>query len=96
MNSQEPTKEAIEPIITLINQKNYSIANDLSNKILENYPNSILANNIAGVVQTYLRNYVLAEKFFLNVIRLNPNFDDGYYNLGNIYNKLDQVIIIII
>ena len=90
MNSREPTKEVIEPIITLINQKKYSLANDLSNKILENYPNSILTNNIAGVVQTYLCNYILAEKFFLNVISLNPNFDDGYYNLGNIYNKLEK------
>ena len=90
MNSQEPTKEEIEPIITLINQKKYSLAYNLSNKILENYPNSILANNIAGVVQTYLSNYILAEKFFLNVISLNPNFDDGYYNLANIYIKLEK------
>ncbi len=90
MNKKEPDKKTIEKIILLYNQKNYLEALDLSNKTISDYPNSILINNISGVIHTELKNYTLAKKLFIKVINLNPKYNDGYYNLANIYNKLGE------
>ena len=90
MNKLEPSKNKIEELISIFNTKNYSETLDLIEYLLKNYPNSILVNNIAGVVQTELQNYTLAEKQFIKVVTLNSNFSDGYYNLANIYNILEK------
>ena len=90
MNSKEPSKNIIEKIISIFNKKNYLEALNLSNKILEEYPNSVLINNITGVIQTEINNYDEAKKLFIRVVSLNPKYSDGFYNLANIYKKLDQ------
>ena len=90
MTKSEPDKKIIEKIILLYNRKNYLESINFSNKILKEYPNSILVNNILGVIHTELKNYILAKKIFLKVVSLNPKYNDGYYNLANIYNKLDE------
>ena len=90
MIKQEPNKNIIEKIIFLFNKKKYLEALDLSNKIISDYPNSILINNISGVIHTELKNYTLAKNLFIKVINLNPRYNDGYYNLANIYNKLGE------
>ena len=90
MIEQEPDKKLIEKVILLFNKKKYLEALDLSNNIINKYPNSILINNISGVIHTELKNYTLAKKLFIKVINLNPKYNDGYYNLANIYNKLGE------
>jgi len=86
----EPNKKKIEKVILLYNKKKYLDALDLSNKIIDEYPNSILINNIAGVIHTELKNYTLAKNLFIKVLNLNPKYNDGYYNLANIYNKIGE------
>ena len=90
MIKQEPDKNTIEKIILLFNKKNYSEALKLSENILNQYPNSILVNNITGVIYSELENYTLAKNLFIKVLSLNPKYNDGYYNLANIYNKLGE------
>ena len=90
MIKQEPDKNIIEQIIFLFDKKKYLEALDLSNKTISDYPNSILINNISGVIHTELKNYTLAKNLFVKVINLNPKYNDGYYNLANIYNKLGE------
>ena len=96
MNKQEPDKDIIEKLIFLFNQRNYLKTIELTNIVLEDFPDSILVNNIAGVVQTEINNYSLAKKLFVKVVNLNPKYSDGYYNLANVCNKLgeeDQAIV---
>ena len=62
----------------------------LTDKIINEYPNSILINNILGVIHTELKNYTLARDLFIKVVNLNPKYNDGFYNLANIYNKLGE------
>jgi len=90
MIKQEPDKKIIEKIIFLFNKKKYLEALNLSNKIINKYPNSGLINNILGAIHTELKNYTLAKTLFIKVINLNPKYSDGYYNLANIYNKLGE------
>ncbi len=90
MIEQEPDKKIIEKIIFLFNRKKYLEALDLADKIISEYPNSILINNILGVIHTELKNYNLAKNLFNKVVNLNPKYNDGFYNLANIYNKLGE------
>ena len=62
----------------------------LSNELLDNFPKSILLQNIQGVVHTELKNYKLAKDLFIKVVELNPKYTDGYYNLANIFMKLNE------
>ena len=41
--------------------KKYLETLDLSDKIIKEYPNSILINNILGVIHTELKNYTFAK-----------------------------------
>ena len=68
MIKQEPDKKLIEKVILLFNKKKYLEALDLSNNIINKYPNSILINNISGVIHTELKNYTLARELFIKVV----------------------------
>ena len=91
MSKKEPSKHIIENLVTLFTQKNYLKIIKLSDKILNDFPNSILVNNIAGVAQTELKNFNLAKNLFIKAINLNSKFTDAHYNLANIYNKLNEL-----
>ena len=90
MIKQEPDKKIIEEIITLFNNKKLERSLKLSQKLLKEYPNSLLINNLTGVIQTELKNYSLAKDLFTKVIKLNSKFADGFYNLANINSKLND------
>ena len=60
----------------------------LSNKLLDEFPIPFFFR--IYVVHTELKNYKLAKKLFIKVVNLNPKYTDGYYNLANIFSKLDK------
>jgi len=90
MSSIEPSEIKIKELISLFDKKKFHELLMLSNKLLVNFPKSILLQNIQGVVHTELKNYRLAKNLFINVVKLNPKYTDGYYNLANIFNKLHE------
>ncbi len=90
MNPIEPSENKIKELISLFDKKKFDQLLKLSNKLIDEFPNSILIQNIQGVVQTELKNYKLAKNLFIKIVNLSPNYTDGYYNLANVYNKLDE------
>ena len=90
MSSMEPSEIKIKELISLFDKKKFDELLKLSNELLDNFPKSILLQNIQGVVHTELKNYNLAKDLFIKVVKLNPKYTDGYYNLANIYIKLDE------
>ena len=52
MINNEPNQKKINDLISLFNQKEFLNIVELSQKLLIDYPNSVLINNIAGVAQT--------------------------------------------
>ncbi len=90
MKPMEPSEIKIKELILLFDNKKFDELLKLSNELLDKFPNSILLQNIQGVVHTELKNYKLAKNLFIKVVNLSPNYTDGYYNLANIYNKLDE------
>jgi len=90
MSPKEPSEIKIKELISLFDKKNFDELLKLSNVLLDEFPKSILLQNIQGVVHTELKNYQLAKNLFIKVVNLNSNYTDGHYNLANIYNKLDE------
>ncbi len=90
MSSVEPSEIKIKELISLFDKKKFDELLKLSNELLDNFPKSILLQNIQGVVHTELKNYELAKDLFIKVINLNPKYTDGYYNLANVFIKLDK------
>ncbi len=90
MSSKEPSEIKIKELISLFDKKKFDELLELSNELLINFPKSILIQNILGVVHTELKNYKLAKEFFIKVVNLNPKYTDGYYNLANIFMKLNE------
>ena len=90
MSSIEPSEIKIKELISLFDKKKFDELLKLSNELLDNFPKSILLQNIQGVVHTELKNYELAKNLFIKVVNLSPNYTDGHYNLANVYNKLDE------
>ncbi len=90
MNPIEPSENKIKELILLFDKKKFDQLLKLSNELIGEFPNSILIQNIQGVVYTELKNYKLAKNLFIKVVNLRPNYTDGHYNLANVYNKLDE------
>ena len=90
MSPIEPSEIKIKELISLFDKKKFDLLLRLSNELLDKFPNSILLQNIQGVVYTELKNYKLAKNLFIKVINLSPKYTDGYYNLANIYSKLNE------
>jgi len=89
MSPREPSEIKIKELISLFNKNKFDLLLKLSNELLVEFPYSILLRNIQGVVYTELKNYKLAKNLFIKIINLNPKYTDGYYNLANIFNKLN-------
>ena len=90
MSPAEPSEIEIKELISLFDSKKFDELLRFSNKLLDEFPNSILLQNIQGVVYTELKNYRLAKKLFIKVVNLKPKYTDGYYNLANIFSKLNE------
>ena len=90
MIPKEPSEIKIKELISLFEKKKFDELLRFSNELLDEFPNSILIQNIKGIVYTELKNYKLAKNLFIKVVNLNPKYTDGYYNLANIFSKLDQ------
>ena len=89
MNPKEPSEIKVKELISLFDKKKFDLLLRCSNELLGKFPYSILLHNIQGVVYTELKNYKLAKNLFIKAINLNPKYTDAYYNLANIFNKLN-------
>ncbi|WP_457569681.1 tetratricopeptide repeat protein [Desulfurobacterium sp.] len=71
----------------LIGQKRYEEATRVLNKGLHIAPENPLLNFLAGYSYYKLKQYKKAEKYLIKAARLNPEIDDAYQFLGEIYQK---------
>lgn len=69
----------------------YEGAVEILNYIAVLWPNHYVPfNNLADLYQFYLKNYPLAEKNWLKVIEIRPDYIDAYTNLYALYNDSYQ------
>lgn len=80
----------VASILDLIKIKNFQEAEKKLNFLKEIYVNNFFLENLQGSIHVYRGDYDKAEKKFKEVINLQPNFVDGYYNLATVYLKLNN------
>jgi len=78
-------------ILELIKAKDFEEAEKKLNHLKEIFINNFFLENLHGSIYTYREEYEKAKEKFKEVIKLQPNFVDGYYNLANIFLKLNNL-----
>ena len=76
----------LNEIIQNIKDKNFDQALKLC-RLYENNNNSHIVFNLKGSIHYLQNNFELAEKYFLNSIKIEKNFIDPLKNLYIIYQK---------
>lgn len=78
--------------------RDYKAAVEILNYIVVLWPKDYVPfNNLADLYQYYIKNYPLAEKNWLKVIELKPDYSEAYQNLFTLYStaykdKQDQAL----
>jgi len=78
-------------ILELINIKNYDEAEKKLEYLKKDYLNNFFLENLHGSIFASRGDFEEAKKKFEEVIKLQPKFADGFYNLATIFLKLKKI-----
>jgi len=81
----------IQELILFFQQGKIVNAFDLARSLSRKYPNIHVVFEILGLAAAQLKKYEIAEKSFQKLIRLKPDYAQGYYNLGNVLLSIGKV-----
>ena len=93
--NEEPSQEQVQELIKLYNEGQLVAALTQAEKLIQQYPKAFLVWNILGAANKGLGNLADASKAFKEVTLLNPNYADGFSNLGVVLTdqgKLEEAI----
>ena len=92
---KSPSQDAINQLMSLYNQGQLSLVVQQAKDLTEQYPEAFIIWNILGAAHIGLGQVIEASKAFKTVTILNPNYIDGFNNLGitlKDQGKLDEAI----
>ena len=78
-------------ILHYYNQQDFKSALIYGENSILKFPDDSNINNIYGLIQTKFENYIYATKLFKKAINLKSDFSLPYYNLGNVYVKINDL-----
>ena len=90
-----PSKADQEALIALFNQGQFTQAAAQAEAMAQSFPKSFFVWNLLAAAQASLGQTDKAVEGFRKTIKLNPNYADGYNNLGTVLNgqgKLDEAV----
>jgi tetratricopeptide (TPR) repeat protein len=93
--TESPSQVAIDQLVHLYNQRQFSVVVKLSQNITNQYPESIIVWNILGVSAAEIDMLDVAIKAYKMAISLKPDYAEAYNNMGNALvnqGKLDKAI----
>jgi len=91
-SSTEPSAELITGAITLFQRGEAEKARTAARVLVEQYPKSSAAANLAGAFESYLGAFDAAEKYYSAAIELDPDNADAHNNLGSTLNDNRQYV----
>ena len=94
-DAQNPPQEAIDQLVHLYNQRQFSVVIEQAQEITNQYPETFIVWNILGTSAAQTGMLDLAINAFKNVIELNPNYAQAHNNMGltlKEQGKLDEAI----
>ena len=80
---QNPPKEELQPLIDLYTNGYHNKALEAAEELLQVFPHSVTLYNIKGAANAALKKYEHAIASYRKAIGINPNYAEGYYNMGN-------------
>ena len=92
---QELPQEIITQLIILYNQGQSALLLDQAQSLISRYPHVLIIWNIMGLANKSLKRLKEATEAFMRVTELNPNYADGFNNLGATLQqqgRLDEAI----
>ena len=81
----------IDQLLNLYNQQKFEELLEQADKLLGKYSNSHLIWNIIGAAHQALGRFDEAFKAFKQTVTINPNFAEGYNNLGIVLKEQDKL-----
>ena len=86
----EPIVKKREELINLFAQKKYSELIKNISELKREFPRSIFLLSLSGNIYNNLGNYEKSIKSFKEIIEIDKNNSDAYYNLGIIYKTIKE------
>ena len=77
-----PTNETIKQLVNFYNEGQLSVVVERALSLAKKYPGAYIIWNILGAAHKSLGQVELASEAFKKVTELNPNYADGFNNLG--------------
>ena len=93
--TQSPPHEAIDQLVNLYNQRQFSVVVKQAQDITNQYPEAIIVWNILGVSAAEIGMLDEAIEAYNKAISLKPDYADAYYNMSNAFKdqgKLEKAI----
>jgi tetratricopeptide (TPR) repeat protein len=84
--NQDPAPSKLQVVVELYGQGQLQPALDLIQKLLQDYPDSPVIYNMAGVINAGLRNLDAAISCYEKAILAKPVFVEAHYNQGICFN----------
>ena len=93
--TQSPPQEAIDQLVNLYNQRQFSVVVKQAQDITNQYPETIIVWNILGASAAEIGMLDEAIEAYKKAISLKPDYADAYYNMSNALKdqgKLEKAI----
>jgi tetratricopeptide (TPR) repeat protein len=92
---QNPPQKEINQLVTYLEQEKLFNVVKRAENLIQSYPDAFLVYNILGLTLHRLQKLDEALLMFNKAFKINPDYADAYYNIGNIFqteNKLSESI----
>ena len=93
--NRDPAQDQLQPIINLYSQGHLQQALDKASQLLKEFSTSIVLYGIQGAANAGLGHLAAAVISYKQVLAIEPDSADAYYNMGNIFKEqgeLDEAI----
>lgn len=82
MKNQDPSLDYLQSIINLYDQGLFQKSLSESSQMIEKFPDSIALYNLAGASNLGLMKFDHAIDCYKQVLRINPDYAEAYFNMG--------------
>jgi len=82
-NNQNPSSQKLQPLINLYNKGHHQQTLNQVAEMLKQFPRSLALHNICGAAHAGMGNFDAVIDSCKQAIKINPDYVDAYYNMGN-------------
>jgi predicted TPR repeat methyltransferase len=90
-NSIEPTQSELSYLVSLYNNTQFTQGLEEASRLLVSFPKSAYIQNIIGAINSKMGRFEAAVEAYKNATLVNPNFAEGFNNLGVAYYNLEKI-----